>query len=436
MLTIEELRARLAEVLDECQAIVTDAGGNMSEEQEAKFDALKIEHDQVSAMIARREQLESMTLSTNASAGRVSAPMALNGAAAPMGAADPMCGFANMADFARAVHQSLGGKRDSRMDNLAEIGSVEIGAAPTNFHQETSGIDGFMVPPQMRDEIWSMIFDGLDLLSLVQPEPTSQNAVRLLTDEATPWGASGVQAAWRSEGLQMTASRLDTKGSNVDLNQLYAFVLATDELLEDAPRLASRLTKGAADAIRWKASDAIVSGTGAGQPLGYRNSASLVTVAKESGQAADTIVAANVAKMYSRLLPMNIGRAVWLANSDTLPQFLTMTLGDQPIWTPPATGFVGAPGGILFGRPVILSEHCETLGLEGDLHFIDPGGYYATNKVGGVSFASSIHLFFDYGVQAFRWTFRFGGQPYLSAAVSPAKGSTTKSHFVTLALRA
>ena len=39
-------------------------------------------------------------------------------------------------------------------------------------------------------------------------------------------------------------------------------------------------------------------------------------------------------------------------------------------------------------------------------------------------------------LRAFRWIFRVGGQPVLSAPVSPAKGSATKSHFVVLDDRA
>ena len=64
-----------------------------------------------------------------------------------------------------------------------------------------------------------------------------------------------------------------------------------------------------------------------------------------------------------------------------------------------------------------------------------PGGYYSSVKSGGIKFAASMHLYFDYDIEAFRWTFRMGGQPYLSAPVSQAKGSQTLSHFITLAER-
>jgi len=233
----------------------------------------------------------------------------------------------------------------------------------------------------------------------------------------------------------MTATRKNIKPRSIALNELFAFLTATDELLEDAPRLENRLTNKVAEAITWKIDEAIFRGNGVVQPLGFMNAASLITVAIESGpQTADTFVAANAAKMFSRLLPEGVGRSLWMINSDVIPQLMTMTLGDMPIWTPPASGFQNAPGGFLFGRPIRFSEHCKTLGDLGDVVLADPKGYYGLRKE-GVKYATSMHLYFDYGTTAFRWTFRFGGQPHLTAAVSPANGSATKGHFVVLAAR-
>lgn len=340
---------------------------------------------------------------------------------------DRQRGFANLADFALSVRGASmpGGMVDERL---------RYSAAPTNYHQETGSSDGYMVPPAFREAIWELVFNGTDVLGLVTPEPTSGNQVELLADETTPWGATGVQAYWRSEGSQMTASRLSTEPRTVKLHELYALVLATGELLADAPRLNDRLTRQAARAIRYKASNAIVNGTGVGQPLGWFNSGALVTQAKEGSQTADTINATNIVKMFSRLQG-NIGSAVWLINQDAFPQLPLMTIGNQPVYMAP-NGLMSAPGGLLLGRPVLFCEHCATLGDLGDIQLVDPSGYYAVNKAGGgLDFASSIHLYFDYNVEAFRWLFRFGGQPYLSTAVSPDNGSNTRSHFVVLQAR-
>jgi HK97 family phage major capsid protein len=256
--------------------------------------------------------------------------------------------------------------------------------------------------------------------------------VQLIGTEATPWGASGIQARWRVEAEQMTPSRLSLTPREVKLNELYAFVLATEELLEDAPRVNDLLTTQAAAAIRWKTLDSFIWADGVAKPLGYMVSDALVTVAKEGSQTADTIVRQNVGKMFSRMISPQ--RAIWIANSDIMPTVMDLKsdLG-QPVWFP---NYQAAPGGTLLGRPIFFSEHAKTVGDLGDLQFVNPAGYMAFRKQNGVSFADSIHLYFDYNIRAFRWIFRVGGQPLLSAPVTPANGNTTKSHFVALAERA
>lgn len=438
-MNIKELQARLSAIREEAQQIVDaadkneDSPGQFTEEQSEKFDALMSERETVEANIGRLEKLEGMGQST----GRRAAPQQVPSPRIEVTHGveeDPMCGFSSASEFGQIVKQaSLPGSSIGQTDER-----LKVLGAPSNFHRETSSSDGYMVPPAIRESIWSLAFDEESLLASVSPEPTESNQVQLYADESTPWGSSGVQANWASEGSQMDPSRLTTEARNVQLHKLYAFVLATDELLADAPRLQSRLTTQAARAIRWKADSAIVEGDGVGKPLGWNNSGALITVAKESGQSADTIVAQNVLKMFSRLLQMGRTGAYWLVNSSTVPQLSTMTIGDQPIWTPPQTGLTQAPGGFLLGRPIRFSEHAELLGDKGDIQLVSPSGYYATNKAGGIDFAASMHLYFDYDVEAFRWTFRLGGQPYLSAPVNPAKGgsSNTKSHFITLAERA
>lgn len=415
---IVELRQRQHDLKAEGRGLldtIEAESRELTEDEDTRIKAIESELDTLAADIQKEEQRMERAKK-----------MAVSGGERVIDTV-PNQGFGSLAEFAQSVHQACRPGGGSMMDERL------YQAAPTNFHQETGATEGYMVPPEFRQAIWELVFGEPDLLNMVDMEPTSSNSVELLVDEDTPWGSSGVQANWRAEGSQMSATKLTTNARQVKLHELYAFVLATDELLQDAPRLNDRLTRKAAEAIRYKASDSIIYATGVGQPLGYFASGALVTQAKESGQAADTVVAKNVAKMYSRVL--NPGRSVWIANSDVMPELMTMTIGDQPIWTAPSQGFQQAPGGFLLGRPVMLTEHAKTVGDVGDIQLIDPMGYYATRKQGGINFDTSIHLFFDYGVQAFRWTFRFGGQPYLSAPVSPDNGSNTKSHFVVLAAR-
>lgn len=416
-----DLKAEATAILDKADA---DNDGELSAEAEQRYSEIEAELQTVGDKIVAEERKIERRRSLDAIRSVVPAGESVTDEPNP----ETTGGFKSMAEFAVAVRRASvpgGGPVDTRLM-----------AAPTNYHEGggSSG-EGYNLPVQYRDEIWELVMGMEGLMNTVDLEPTAARQVDFVKDETTPWGSSGVQAYWRAEASQMTASKQATKGDSLPLHELYAFVLATEELLEDAPRLGARLTRKSAEAINWKIDDSIIYGTGAGQPLGWFNSDALVSVAEESGQSADTIVAQNVLKMYSRLLVQPGSSPYWLTNRDTVPQLAVMTIGDQPVWQPP-NGLAGAPGGYLLGYPVRYSEHAKTLGDKGDIQLIEPKGYYAARRTAGIQFASSMHLYFDYAIQAFRWMFRFGGQPHLSGPVSPANGTNTKSHFVTLDERA
>lgn len=425
MKKLAELKAKLGALKKQAFGMLdaAEAKGGFDEATQTAYDDKKAEIEATKNEIAAVEKLQE----ERRAMGAIEAPAAVQNTVNDPNPATTN-GFKDIAEFAATVRRATqaGGRHvDDRLM-----------AAPTNVHQggAASG-EGYEVPVQFRNEIFEVVTELDEFGPLVDEEPTSSREVKVTADETTPWGATGVQARWRNEGTKMDPSKMVTEQRSVPVHELYAYVLATEELLEDAPRLASRITRKAGAAIAWKKNDAMVYGDGVGKPLGWMTSGALVTVPKGGSQAADTITAANVIAMFSRLLNVPGSAPFWMANSDCLPQLMTMTIGDKPIWIAP-NGLQDAPGGFLLGRPVRLTEHARTLGDLGDLQLVSPRGYYALRRENGPKFAQSMHLYFDYAIEAFRWTFRFGGQPHLSAPVSPANGSATKSHFVALAERA
>ena len=109
-------------------------------------------------------------------------------------------------------------------------------------------------------------------------------------------------------------------------------------------------------------------------------------------------------------------------------------LNNYPIYVPPG-GLPNAPAGTLLGRPIVVSQHCDTVGDVGDIAFVDWRMYRTITKRAGIETATSMHLYFDYGATAFRATFRVDGQPKIASAIAPAKGSNQLSPFVFLAAR-
>ncbi|MCC6580064.1 MAG: phage major capsid protein [Phycisphaeraceae bacterium] len=335
--------------------------------------------------------------------------------------------FDSFGQFALAVHKAAakGGNIDERL----------ITKAPSTFANEGAGDSGgYLVPPQWADRIWRIVVGEESLLSRTNQIPTTRNALSLPVSQSTPWGTGGVQAYWTDEGGTISQSAPKFEYRNLRLNKLATLVPARDELLEDSAALDAFIVREAGRAIRYKSDDAIVNGDGVGKPLGILNSAVLVTVSKESEQDANTVLGENVAKMYARMPSGSINRAVWLMNQDVLPQLLTMSLGNQPIYLPP-NGIADAPFGTLLGRPVLLSQHCQTLGDKGDILFADLSQYLTLTKAGGINATSSMHLWFDYDVTAFRFTFRLAGQPWLSSSIDVDNGSASLSPFIALESR-
>lgn len=324
--------------------------------------------------------------------------------------------------------------RDAQSPGVGGVDPRLILAQPSNVHQESFSAEGYMVPPQIAEDLWRLAFEEEDLLSLLDLESASRNVFESAKDESTPWGPSTVKVTWKPEAVKLDPTKASLSAELVKLCSLKAFVEATEELLEDSAQLARYLGPLSARAIAWSASEAAMNGSGVYEPLGWTKAPATIVVAKETSQTADTIVEENIVNMFGRVL--DPGRSIWFANQDCIPQLAAL-----PQWSPTSdlSSASAAVVGFLCGRPVRVTEHCPTLGDEGDLQLVSPRGYLAAVKEGpnrGVRFASSMHLHFDYALTAFRWTFRFNGQPRLSAPVDPANGSVTKSHFIVLGERA
>src|SRR5690606_31369276 len=101
---------------------------------------------------------------------------------------------------------------------------------------------------------------------------------------------------------------------------------ATDELLQDATALRAIVSQAYAEEMAYKLDDAIINGTGIGQPIGILTGASLISVTKETAQVADTVVHENIQKMWNRMVARSRKNAVWYINQELEPQLENMVL--------------------------------------------------------------------------------------------------------------
>jgi HK97 family phage major capsid protein len=351
---------------------------------------------------------------------------------------DPTRGFRSLGEFAQAVRgAAMTGRTGAAVDQRLGFQAAAPGA--TFGNEAVGGDGGFLVPPTFGQQVFQLSLEESALLPMTDNMPVEGNSMSLPKDETTPWGSNGVRAYWQNEGVLGQATKPVIGRSELRLKKLMALVPVSDELMADTTALGAYLQPQMARSIRWKTDEAILFGSGAGQPLGCFNAGgAVITVSKESGQATNTLVPQNVAKMIARLMPGSYSKSYWMLNNDVLPALFTMTLGNYPIYMPagaPVGGIQGSPYGSLLGRPIIVTQHAKSFSSLGDIMLADLSYYQSMTKAEGISIATSMHLYFDADAMAFRATFRVDGQPKIVAPVSPANGSNTLSPFVQLEAR-
>jgi HK97 family phage major capsid protein len=422
-MTLEQLRARLAEIsarMSELNSVEDFTDGIVSE-----INELGSEFETVKGQIEAKERVASIVAATSASTRKTGAeaPVAARSVEVLPSRKDKMGGFNSFGEFLGSVRKAVNGDVDKRFQN-------------TMF--EKVGEDGgFLVPEEMLSDVSKKLESDESLLSRVTSIPVSGNSLSLPTDETSPWNG-GVQAYWTAEGAQIADSKHKFGQANWKLHKLAALVKVTDELLEDSVALEGYIRARAPEAIMHKINSAILTGNGVGKPTGILNSGFRVVVPKESGQLADTIVARNIIKMYSRLIPQARRNAAWYINAAVEEQLRTMKDDDNSfIYLAPGSQMNQSPYGLLMGLPVIsMIGSMPALGDEGDIMLGSLSYYYAIIKRGGMKQAVSQHLYFDRDIQAYKFTMRLDGSCPFKSPVSTEFGNYEMSAFITLADRA
>ena len=337
--------------------------------------------------------------------------------------------FDTVADFWAAVVMSAEegyGVVDKRL---------EYAAAATGLGETVPSDGGFVVPVQFAEDLWEKVYSTGQLLDRCVRQPVTVGASLEIPaiDETSRVAGSrfgGVQSYWSAEADTVTATKPKYQMLTLAPKRLVGITYATEELLTDAPALASWLERTFAAEAAFQVEDLIVNGTGAGRPLGVLNSGALISVAKESGQAADTVVAANLNNMAGRLWSASHKNAVWLMGVDAFAQISDDSFSNgSPVIT------IGADGSRrILGMPVELSEYPPVVGDAGDVILGDFSQYLIAEKQ--IEFASSIHVRFLWNEGVFRFTWRIDGQSAWSGPITPKNSAVTQSPWGTLAERA
>lgn len=433
-------RAAIAKRLGEINSAAETAERlELTAEEQTEFDALSAELQQVEAALAREERLAEIERTAPAAY----TPEGQGGRIETHGPAwrnDPNRGFADSREFFRGVMQATIDGRTSD-ERLLFLSAKRVG------YQATAGSDehgtysdpygGFFVPSGFVPTLLQVPTEGDPTAgrTMFMPMESPSVSIPARTDKDHSTSVSGGLIVYRrSETQSVTATRMQVEQVTLSAEDLMGISYATEKLIRySAISFAALLQTAFRTEFSAKILYEKLHGTGAGQMEGVINSPAAVSVSKEAGQAADTIVYNNIVKMRARC--WGYGNAIWLYNQDCLPTLSTMFMpvgtGGTPMWV--ASAREGEPD-MLWGRPAYATEFCASIGDVGDIILCN-WSQYLEGLLQPPEMAESVHVRFLQAEDTFRVKMSNDGRCWWRTPLTTKKSAVTLSPIVLMAAR-
>lgn len=467
----DKLKAKLAEKVKAAKDALTAArakaetdGVGLSAEAIAADDAAHAEADALRAQIRIEERAEREELETPAAATLVRVSVS-----EPGSARDPRKGFRSHREFLAAAMGDAGARArdqvgDERLRPLAQFDREDKQAAgavafmlPEAFTpaslRATAGSDehgmydygsgGVTAVTTRMPGILSVGFEGDPTAGRTQPVPMTSPTVEMLArvdKDHSSTVSGGLSWGRKAETVAAAASRTSLELVTLKASSLFGLSYATEELLSDSPvSWLALIEAGFSEQLAAHLLSEKLRGKGGTEFLGIltalasANLGPTISIAKEAGQAADTIVYQNTIKMRARC--WGYGNAIWLANHDAYPQLAVLAVpvgvGGQLVYQ---QSQVEDRPDMLLGRPIYYSEYASTLGDQGDL-ILGNWSQYLDGLYQPMQSAESIHVRFLNHERAFKFWIRNAAAPWWKSALTPNKGANTLAPFVVLDAR-
>lgn len=440
----EEIKAKAKSfeaLKNKAEADQTDDDLDQMEKLAEEIRVLRAEKDKLERRSRLISDVDDASRDLEQSRGRRSSPQTTVPAepkSEPEFAKDPKKGFKSHIEFLGAV-MAQGSKieiRDPRLRYLYSEGTERMAAAGSDESGAyTNPNGGFLLPTGLVPGVQQISVDPDPITPRCQPVPMATDSVeinaRVDKDHRTSV-SGGLQVYRRAETQQVTAKRPSTKLLKLEAYELMGVSFSSQKLMRFSPiSFAALLATGFRDEFAAKSIDEHLYGTGVGMHLGVMNSPCKIAVPAEEGQDANTINDQNLINMRARC--WGYGSSIWLANEDCIPQLYQINQGleSAPLWIQSVREDIPD---MLFGRPLIFTEHCETVGTEGDI-VLGNWSQYLEGELMPLESEESTHVRFLENELAFKFWKMNAGMPWWDDTLIPRKSTMTRSPFVTLATR-
>lgn len=320
-----------------------------------------------------------------------------------------------------------------------EVGDAQVLRRVRNANTSSVGADGgFAVGGAWSAALLNAVTEQSQFLRYCRVLPLTGQSTTfpVINDTSRATGPGDLTAERVAEGVAATRQTVKFRELVLTARKSMVYWSASSELLQDStPGTSEAMVASAASTLAMQIDREIWTGTGAGQMQGITGAACAIVHAKDGGQSASTVTYTNLSGMVSRLLPQSWNNAVWVLHPSTLTALFGVYLATGASGGIPLPLSQGADGSYrLFGRPMVVSDFAAPLSSQGDIALVDMS-FYAVGIREDLRFEVSRDFLFSSDEVAFRVIQRRDGQPILSSAVTPARGSTTLSPFVVLQAR-
>lgn len=341
----------------------------------------------------------------------------------------------------RAFNDDLGGHAGHQANFAQRYGSLWKDVQ--GMQEGVGSAGGFTVLPEFAPDIYDRVYDN-DLWNRTDQYTVTGNSMKFPksaeTNRRTGQRAGGIMAYWTAEGAPITGSHPKLARTELELNKLAIVVYLTQELMEDnSYALEQWVSKKVSEEFNFMIGNALINGSGAGQPLGILNAGATITCGGDSGThrvAQNTVSAADILTMWTRRIPgQSVDGIVWLYNQSVERSLAQMSLpagvaSPTLVYMPPQ-GLAEKPYATILGMPAMSTEFNPDLGTAGDIMMVDLKQYVTISK-GGVSEAVSMHVEFLTDQLALRFIMRVDGRPYDDTPITGFNTTDTYSPFVAL----
>lgn len=366
---------------------------------------------------------------------------------------DPRYGFKEDKDFLYSVINAYTGdnykKRPESVD--PRLKAIVINAIGDDEYSRGNWASaGVLIPDAMISRILSLTPEADFLTPLMTSIPMAVPSVKIpaRVDKNHTTSVTGGTRVYRTSETR-TADKTKDAYEHVKLEatEVVGEAAATAELIRFSPiSIPSLIEASMREATVDKRIDELINGSGNGTPLGFLNAGNLalITMDRVAGEADTLIISGrDIVRMSQRV--WGYDQAIWIANHD-MYEILSLVCHESPnnagivkMFSP----MNGDIGNTLWGRPIHFTEYAPgiTVGQDGSQISEWNAGYLSCVNMSQylygqlyTEFNRSVHVRFSEREEVFQFVSSDDARPWWKTYLTPKKGVTTRSPFVTMSV--